>query len=79
MISDTDKKLIPFLRKLADNIENETILPEEMKRVGDFFIKYTCINNVQKNNREFSKEDLMKFIFLGWYIYNCILDEEDIN
>jgi len=79
-MNESDKQLIPFLRKLADKIENNSILPEELKSVGDFFIKYRFINNNQvENNNEFSKDELMKFICLGWYIYNCILKNESIN
>lgn len=80
-MNEADKKLVPFLRKLADKIENNTILPEELKSVGDFFIKHKFIKNieVQNNNNEFSKDELMKFICLGWYIYNCILKNEKID
>lgn len=80
-MNEADKKLVPFLRKLADKIENNTILPEELKSVGDFFIKHEFIKHmeVENNNNEFSKDELMKFICLGWYIYNCILKNESIN
>ena len=80
-MNDADKKLVTFLRKMADTIENDTILPDELKSVGDFFMKHKFIKNneVENNNIEFCKDELMKFICLGWYIYNCILKNENID
>ena len=34
------EELIPFLRTLADSIEQETILPEQLKSISTFFMSY---------------------------------------
>ena len=35
-MTETNKRLIPFLRDLADSIENGDILPNELKGLGNF-------------------------------------------
>lgn len=81
-MNESDKKLIPFLRELADNIENNKLLPTELQKIGEFFISYNCkkeLYSEENNSSEFSRKDLLKFITLGWYIYNCILNGETLD
>lgn len=81
---DSDAKLIPFLRNLADSIENQQLLPRQLQSIGEFFMSYQFQEQAIKDNddsspiREFSQEELFKFIVLGWYIYCCILDNNTI-
>jgi hypothetical protein len=78
--------LIPFLRNLADSIEQRQLLPRQLQRIGDFFMSYKFQEQAIRDNdnseqqpREFSQDELFKFIVLGWYIYCCILDNKVIT
>ena len=84
---DPDISLITFLRKLANSIENRQLLPIQLQKVGEFFMTYQfqeqAIQDKDESgnhtSNEFSKDELLKFIVLGWYIYCCILDNKSIN
>ena len=79
-MTETNKRLIPFLRNLADSIEKGDILPTELKRIGEFFMSYQFqkqadkdLQTTESSNAEFSREDMVKFLVLGWYIYQVLL------
>ena len=83
--------LIPFLRELTDNIENNTICPKKLKLVGEFYMSYIfqaeVIDEKNKEDKEEDKEeekeilkdkDLMKFMVMGYYIYCHIIENKSI-
>ena len=114
-ISNSTERLIPFLRSLADSIENKELLSPQLQKIGEFFMAYKfheqvikdneCgnendnkeVDNKDKRDNEdgdvgvvndrimsdcdggFSKEEMVKFICLGWYVYKCLLNNERIN
>lgn len=83
-IENPDASLAPFLRNLAQSIEEGRLLPRQLQRVGEFFMSYQFQEQAIKDgdntsesdtsSRKFSKSDLMKFIVMGWHVYSCILD-----
>ena len=75
-LNDIDAKLIVFLRGLADGMESGTLSGEQIGRIGEFFMAY-CMK--EDENQEKDEQDFMKFLTVGWYIYNCLLQNEDIN
>lgn len=84
--NDYDTRLIPFLRNLADLIEQRQLLPNQLQIIGEFFMHYQFQEQAIKDNdntvpppRQFNQEELMKFIILGWYIYCRILDNNTIT
>ena len=86
MSSETNERLIPFLRNLADSIENGDIMPKELQRIGEFFMSYQfqkqadIDNDDTDNNNEnmFTKKELLKFVSLGWYVYQILLKNETL-
>lgn len=83
---NADASLIPFLRNLADSIENDRLLPRQLQHIGEFFMSYQfqeqAIRDGETNEspeHSFSKSELMKFIVMGWHIYSCILRENPIT
>ena len=77
--------LINFLKNIVISIENNEILPEQLRSVGEFFMdwqfqKQNMIDNDLNSSisNDFSQKEILKFVTLGWYIYNCILDEKRI-
>lgn len=78
----TNEDLIEFLRKLADGIEQSTILDYQLQSVGEFYMSHTLKDKLYINNNfiseeskedEFDPDEVMKFITLGWWIYTNIL------
>jgi len=62
-----------FLRKIADNIEQNILTELQLKLVSEFFIEYNFMNREQKEiEHDISDKDFRKFLSLGWYIYNKI-------
>lgn len=80
-----DETILPiFLKELVDRIENKTITQKELNLVGEFYMSFQFNEQLENDNNnisedEFSKNDLYKFIVLGWYIYNNILQENTIT
>lgn len=84
--NDGDEKLIPFLRNLADSIEKRQLLSRQLQSIGEFFMTYQFQEQAIKDNdnsssqsEEFSQEELLKFLVLGWHIYCCILRKRPIT
>lgn len=81
--AENNKKLILFLRDLAYNIENNKLSPLMLQQVGEFYMTYEMFSsgeqieyeNKIQNDEEFHPSDMLKFITLGWYIYQIILQE----
>ena len=88
-VENPDASLAPFLKNLAQSIEEGRLLPRQLQRVGEFFMSYQFQEQAIKDgdntsesdtsesrtsSRKFSKSDLMKFIVMGWHVYSCILD-----
>jgi hypothetical protein len=83
--NDPDTRLIPFLRNLADLIEQRQLLPRQLQSIGEFFMSYQFQEQAIRDNddsspppREFSQEELLKFIVLGWFVYSVILRERSL-
>jgi hypothetical protein len=89
-ITNSEITLIPFLRNLANSIEENKILPRQLQNVSDFFMKYHFDEEVAKDededdssdpigaSGEFDAEELVKFLALGWYVY-CIILKDSRN
>jgi len=82
---ETENKniLTLFLRNLADLIESDNISKSQLQQVGEFYMSYSFKGQVKrdkycKHTSSKSKKDLQKFIFLGWYVYNKILNNETL-
>lgn len=61
-----EKELPKFLRNLADSIENNTISEVELRKVSEFYMSLLFSQKIASS----PEKDHMKFLILGWYIYN---------
>jgi hypothetical protein len=86
-MSDTtaNDKLIQFLRSLANSIESHEIKSVQLSRIGEFFMSYqfqeqALVDNQNDDENEltYSREDLIKFLSMGWYIYQIIQKDKII-
>jgi hypothetical protein len=74
------KILIPFLRKIANSLENGDLEPKQLGMVGEFFMKYQCEEELSNGKeQEFTDKDMKKFLFLGWYVYTKILEDNTMS
>ena len=79
---NADDLLPPFLRKLADRIEQKHISDKEIQLVGEFYMSYLFESQVEADDEdnedeehgpEMTEKDFRKFITLGWYAYAHII------
>ena len=80
------KQLVPFLRKLADDIESNEVVPQQLQQIGDFFMSYKFQEQALRDSQTdeitpspHSPQELTKFLFMGWYIYQLLLRSETLN
>lgn len=81
-----DELLIPFLRKLADAIEKKELAQTQLQSIGEFFMSYQFQEQAYKdshdsvdNEPDFNKKDLIKFVSLGWYVYQILLRQDTLE
>ena len=83
MSEDPNKVLIYFLRELAESIESNTIESYELKKIGEFYLswqfhKQTIEDSENQEIENFSSDQLIKFLTLGWYVYTILLKDEKL-
>jgi hypothetical protein len=79
-------ELIPFLRKLADAIENRELCQPQLQSIGEFFMSYQFQEQALKDGEDtivkdeynFSQKELIKFVSLGWYVYQVLLRQDTL-
>ena len=89
-LDNHDKKLPVFLRKIADSIDNNLLLPIQMKKIGEFYMSYLFQEQAIKDNKnhkdededdnsisEYTHDDMIKFLIMGWYIYISFLNNKN--
>jgi hypothetical protein len=65
--------VIDFLRKTASEIENNTVSHDVLLGAYDFFITTNSPNN------PLDEKNMLKYFFMGWYIYNNLEKKENKN
>ena len=78
-ISKSNLQLVSFLRNLADSIEKEELLPEQVQKIGEFYMSYEKEIYDSGDNSTEDSMDVVKFLTLGWYIYTHLLKNENTN
>ena len=74
---NVDNLLSPFLRALANRIDNNQLNDKQLQRVGEFFMSYLFDNQVENDNDSseecnISDNEFKKFLILGWWVYTQI-------
>tara|TARA_Y100000389_G_C17194276_1_gene380415 strand:+ start:182 stop:460 length:279 start_codon:yes stop_codon:yes gene_type:complete len=78
--------LIPFLRKLASAIEKKELAQPQLQSISEFFMSYQfqeqaykdCDNSVN-TKPNFNEKELIKFVCLGWYVYQVLLRQDTLE
>ena len=68
---DNRKELVKFLRELSNSIENNDIEDKKLLEISKFFMKFKFYENGVYG--EYEKDEMVKYMSLGWYIYTYIL------
>lgn len=66
--------MIVFFRRLANDIENHALTPEDLAKAGQLYMYWKYTQDPLSNTS--SDEDVQKYLFTGWYIYNAICDNQ---
>lgn len=77
-----EHNLPEFLRELANDIESGNISDQQMKTIGEFFMRYHFehrVLHVEQATHDFVSGDIKKFITLGWYVYTQLLKDESLT
>jgi len=75
--NNADEQLAPFLRQLADSIENNQLSSDQIQQIGEFFMSYKIRNQSEENNSEINDpSEFIKFLTLGMYIYRFVLNSD---
>lgn len=64
-------QLIKFLDKVIEDIRQGTLTQTQLTSLGGFRLGYES----QLKQEAFTKEQTMKYITLGWYIYENLLNQ----
>lgn len=74
---ENNKKIIDFLRNTADLIEKNEINEQTLQLAGEYYMRHLCKTEIDDVNATLEEKDLVKFLTVGWYIYNIILKEKN--
>ena len=78
-LSKINLQLVSFLRNLSDSIEKEELLPEQVQKIGEFYMSYEKEIYDSGDNSTEDSMDVVKFLTLGWYMYTHLLKNENTN
>jgi hypothetical protein len=84
-MTSTDERLITFLRELTGSLEREELCQRQLQSVGEFFMSYQFQESAAQDSDEssptpprFSQSELIKFLSLGWYVYQVLLRQDSL-
>ena len=83
-MANTDERLITFLRNLTGALERQELCQRQLQSIGEFFMSYQFQEQavIDGDNSttipQFSRAELIKFLSLGWYVYQVLLRQESL-
>lgn len=76
---DINKVFITFLKDLQKQIENNTLSSLDKRKIGEFILRYHFEKEVEEMTDEISEDEVMRYTSIGWYVYNVILNREELS
>ena len=67
------EKLIGFLRELANDIETKKLDNDRLADISKFYMSW----KFKEDKGEYSYEELISYLSLGWYVYTCLLNNSN--
>ena len=72
---NNNDKLLELLNNIIININNNKYSATSLLYLNELLIKFNFNVNIQQNlNNTSQKQELLKFLSLGWYIYNNLIE-----
>lgn len=71
----TSKGIPFFLRKIADQVEQNELTEEKIEIITEFLLLYVFNHNEIRGEVEIDTEEFKKFFCMGLYIYNQLKGE----
>ncbi len=72
IVEEEDEKLIRFYKEIVTLLEGGNVTEKELEALQDFYIQFKLVNETVNN------EDVLKYMYLGWYIHNLRNDLRNI-
>ena len=69
------EKLLKFYKNIVSDLE-EGVSPKYELKLGEMMREYIYF---QRYKRELDDKDMLKYLFLGWYVYSCLENKEYNN
>jgi hypothetical protein len=61
--------MIDFFETIVQKLKNKTLMPEDEKRLGEFYMQCMCNRQYETS----SNDEQLKYFTLGWYVYEILL------
>ena len=71
--------LVDFFKEVIDDIHNEKLDFEQLKYATQFMSGYKGKEYIDEGIDDVYDKDMVKFIFLGWYIYTFLLKTKNMK
>lgn len=68
----TNNDIIIYLEDIINDIKNENISEEQQRELTILYIK-----NKYNNHKNDNQENNLKYLSLGWYIYNFLYNKNE--
>lgn len=72
---DIDHKIKDFLQDIATNYDQLT--PFQKKLITDFFYSFHFLEGQEGQEEKMDDKKMLKYISLGWYIYENLLQNNN--
>lgn len=69
-------KISNFLRQTADLIDKDEIDEFTLEKAGEFYMGNLLKTELDKIESPIDEKDFVKFLTVGWYIYNIVLKKK---
>lgn len=63
-----ESDVLAFLKKLVIDYEENKLSEDQKKCVSEFFMEFKFTSE----KKDKSEKELMNYLFLGWFIQNCV-------
>ena len=72
---NNNDKLLELLNNIIIDINNNKYSSTSLLYLNELLIKFKFNVNIQQNlNNSSQKQEMLKFLSLGWYVYNNLIE-----
>jgi hypothetical protein len=76
---NNNDKILELLNNIISDINNNKYSKTSLLYLYELLIKFNFNVNLQENlNNDSQKQEMLKFLSVGWYIYNNLLESNPL-